>query len=386
MSEHLTTGTGRDIDPQHLILTIFGALILTALIAYGLWRSFHTQITIGVLALQTIALRILCVFSHNYDQILANVGRAQPQKVSAQTLWHLCTITGTAFLLPTLICLLCLIVLCAARAPKTLFRERYGLEGMARDLARIHPIGKAWVGGNPKLSEPAPVGHALRPMDPALRPEEWLARYAPGTGETTERAAQVFAALEAQLGTRWTDPLSLSAVELALFMAFAEYGARRKAEGLKLLEGLSEALAGNWKKGAIDRPLALGPAYIRRLKSAYSAGHWDDALAIAGRHAFVRPALMSLLQNARRKSGVANPSLFAVVQLVDRDLWLILSALAYPMPGRPVHAIVTTTCTEASAAMEHWRAECIAGSPLTAPQVSRTLTTLFLTEDASREN
>ena len=103
-------------------------------------------------------------------------------------------------------------------------------------------------------------------------------------------------------------------------------------------------------------------------------------MQIAQGHGWSRTVLMALLQAARQKAGVLNASLFSVVQLVDRDLWLILSALPYPMPGRPVHAIITTACTEAAGALEHWRAECRRKQPLHEPNISVTLDTLLSTD------
>ncbi|WP_338333622.1 hypothetical protein [Acetobacter sp. LMG 32666] len=373
-------GTGRDVDPENMILTALAIIVVATCLALLLWYEFHTQIAELVLYCAGAELRMISLFTHQYDQILVNLAHAQPEKVSGQTLWALCTLTGQAILLPSLGLFVVLGILCGIQAPRAIYRHRFGLEGMTRMLAKIHPIGQAWVGGAAKLTPPAPAGKPLRPMDPVLTPDEWLRRYAPGSTSDAETVHQCHDALVRQLGNPWSSPAELSAVELCLFMVFSLYYTRQKDQAQAMLESLSAALSGRWNKGEIKRFVQLDKTFTQKMKKTYAASNWTSGIEIASRHAYVRPALMSLLQEARRKSGVVNPSLFSIVQLVDRDLWLILCGLSYPMPGRPLHAIVTTTCTEAAGAVEHWRAECLQGTPLPDPQLALTLTALMTPE------
>lgn len=372
--------TGRDTDPDHVLLAIIGVILVIACLCLLLWYEFHTQIAILLLAFAGMELHVVSLFTHQYDHILDSLTHAKPDKVSAQTLWDLNTITGRIILFPTLGLFAVLGFLCAVKAPRAIYRQRFGLDDMTKMLATIHPIGQAWVGGKSKLSPPMPAGKPLRPMDPALTPEEWLLRYAPGSVDEPNTINRAYDTLVRQLGKHWTGPNSLSPVELCLFMTFSLYHARQKDQAQALLEKLSTALSGRWKNGEIRQFIQLDKKFIQQMKTTYDTGSWTIGLEIASRHAYVRPALMSLLQEARRRAGVVNPSLFAIVQLVDRDLWLILCALPYPMPGRPLHAIVTTTCVEAAGAMEHWRAECLDQTPCPDPQLERTLTTLMTAE------
>ncbi|MDE7548214.1 hypothetical protein PY793_09505 [Acetobacter fabarum] len=376
--------TGRDTDPDHVLLAIIGVILVIACLCLLLWYEFHAQIATVLLTFAGMELHVVSLFTHQYDHILNSLTHAKPDKVSAQTLWDLNTITGRIILLPALALFAVLGFLCAVKAPRAIYRHRFGLNDMTRMLAAIHPIGQAWVGGNPKLSPPQPAGKPLLPMDPPLTPDEWLLRYAPGSVDEPQTIRLAYDALSQQLGRVWEGPARLSGVELCLFMTFSLYHARQKDQAQTLLEKLSAALSGQWKKGEIRHFIQLDKKFSQQMQSLYEAGNWTVGIEIAARHAYVRPALMSLLQEARRKAGVVNPSLFSIVQLVDRDLWLILCALPYPMPGRPLHAIVTTSCTEAEGVMEHWRAECLSGTPCPAPQLERTLTTLMTTEANTR--
>lgn len=373
-------GAGRDVDPEQIIIMCLAITAVMTGLAFVLWYNFHTQIAIGLLSFAGVELRIEGLFTHRYDQILANLVHAQPEKVSARTLWTLCTITGKIILLPSLGLFTVLGILCAIKAPRAVYRHKFGLDGMTRMLASIHPVGSAWVGASPRLLPPAPAGKPLRPMDPVLTTGEWLQRYAPGPSGERETVLQAHNALVAQLGQLWTSPEKLTPAELCLFMAFSLYHDRQKDKAQQLLENLSSALSGRWKKGEIRKSVQLDRKFGQKMLTLYRSKTWTNALEIASRHAYVRPALMSLLQEARRKAGVVNPSLFSVIQLVDRDLWLILCALSYPMPSQPIHAIVTTTCTEAAGVTEHWRSECIAEKPCLEPQFAQTLTSLMTFE------
>lgn len=374
------SASGRETGPEQILFMIGGSLFLLCVAAYLLWQVAHTQIVMAVLFEQRLILHVASLFTDSYAPLLNKMAQAEPAKVSAATLWRLLGITGFLTLFPVLLLLGALGFVCGTRSPRTLYREQFGLNGMKHALSQIHPVGRAWIGYSAKLREPPPPSSPLRPMDPFLQPDEWLARYA---GEKPETAAQAQAAqnaLAAQLGTPWTDPQALSPVEQCLFMAFTLVCARRGEEAGTLLDTLSLALADRWDKGEITTPLTIPTRTVKQFRKTLSAGDWQIGIQIAQGHGWSRTVLMALLQAARQKAGVLNASLFSMIQLVDRDLWLILSALPYPMPGRPVHAVITTACTEAAGALEHWRTECRLGHPLPDPHVSATLDTLLSTD------
>lgn len=370
----------RDTGPGHILFLIGSTLFLLCVAGFLLWHFAHTQIVMIVLFEQRLTLLFASLFTDSYAPLLDRMAQADPQKVSAATLWQLLGLTGFLTLIPVLPLFGVLGFLCATRAPRALYRAQFGYDGMKQALAKIHPVGQAWIGYSAKLREPPPPSVPLRPMDPFLRPDEWLARYAGETPGTEAYAQAAQSALAAQLGNRWTGPLALSPVEQCLFMVFTLVCARRGDEAGKLLDALSLSLSGRWNKGEIAAPLTIGPRTVEEFRKSLSAGDWQIGIQIAHQHAWSRTALMTLLQTARRKAGVLNASLFSVIQLVDRDLWLILSALPYPMPGRPTHAVITTACTEAAGALEHWRAECRQQQPLPDPHIAATLDTLLSTD------
>lgn len=372
--------SGRETGVEQLLFIFGGTLFMLCVAGYILWQVAHTQIVMAVLFEQRLILHIASLFTDSYTPLLDKMALANPAKVSAATLWQLLDITGFLTLFPVLALFGVSALLCATRAPGTIYRNQFGLDGMKHALAQIHPIGRAWIGYSAKLREPPTAEQPLRPMDPFLRPQEWLARHAGDTPGTDAYACAAQSALAAQLGRPWAGPQSLSPVEQCLFMVFTLVCTRRVEEAQKLLETLSLALSGRWNKGEIAAPLTIPRKTVATLEKALASGDWQIGIQIAQGHAWSRTVLMALLQAARQKAGVLNPSLFSMIQLVDRDLWLILSALPYPMPGRPMHAIITTACTEAAGALEHWRAECRQGGPLSEPNTSATLDALLITD------
>lgn len=372
----------RALDPERLGSFFIGLAIGIALLLLFLWWTFHTQLATAILFVQGLELDLIGLFTHQYDSLRANLRDAIPERVSPGTLWTLCTITGSVLRWPVLIILLSLAVTVIVRAPRERYRQRFDLNGLQAALARIHPIGAAWVGGTFPLAEPAPVderrpaGHwTARPMDPALRLQEWKERFMSGPDLITRRR-QAVVALKAQLGSPWTGLSSLSPPEKVLFLAFALYIVRRKDDAQAVLEGFSSALSGALSNGAPDLPATLPPRFLKSLDQKISTEPLDPALVLARRHGWTRTVLLSLLQEARLKSGVVNPGLFAPVQLVDRDLWLILAAPSYPRDGRPSHHMTIAPCIEAAAAISHWVRECQAGEALTEPDVAPILAAL----------
>ena len=108
----------------------------------------------------------------------------------------------------------------------------------------------------------------------------------------------------------------------------------------------------------------------------------DDSLrapaeAIARRHAFTAPALMSLLTEARRRAGVLAPGQFAGLKLVDRSLWYALHSLGFEGdgPGQTSHP---NPRVEAAGARDHWTAERLLGRPIATPNIERALDAILV--------
>lgn len=364
----------RSHDPERIASLLIGVCVGIALFSFLLWLKFHTQIVEAVLFVQGYELRLIGLFTHRYDAVLVNLGDAVPERVSASTLWELCTLTGSVLRWPALVLLVILAALCLTRAPLERHRKRFGLEGMQKALAEIHPLGAAWLGKGLKLVRPSPPEAPLAPLDPALNLEEWRARYVRGNSAAQLRETTL-QALEAQLGGPWRGPLEASVAEKCLFVAFSFFIQRRKDEAQSVLENLSVQLKGTLKDGAPSNFAKVSKSFVATLDKQLKKESFRSTLKIAEQHAFTRPALLSLLQEARLKAGVVNPGLFAAIQFLDRDLWLVLSAASYPRDGLPPYVMAIASCPEAAAALAHWKAECLAGRPLTTPQISSLLKT-----------
>lgn len=362
----------RAFDPERLgsLLVVTGAA--TALLLFFLWWKCHTQIVIAVLAIQNIELDLIGLFSHQYDRLHEEVRRANPAEVSAPALWTLCTVTGQVLRWPVLAVILGLAGICLTRAPRELYRRRFGLDGMQATLARMYPSGSAWPGTALPLVDPAAPSEPLRPMDPALKREEWSTRYVVWKTED-DRKFSAAEALARQLGQRWSGLSVLTTAESCMFLALTLYTQRRKKEAQAVLDDLAKALAKGRRRHAPMQTMAVPAVFRRDLDRRLAAADLSAALEMASRHAWTRPALMTLLQEARLRCGVVNPGLFAVIQLLDRELWLVLAAVSYPMHGLPPYVMSTTACPEASAAIEHWIAECAGGKPISEPRIAATL-------------
>jgi len=370
-------GIGRN-DAERTIGVLLGGLVLFAILVCGLWYRFHTEISHVLLAEQHLTLRAFSLITHRYDGLRLDLEEALPERVTAAKLWQLFTITGSALRWPLAALIAAMAVLCIRRAPREQYRERLGLDGMQRTLARIHPVGSAFLGNDAVLVAPSPTAQALKPLDPALRIEEWKARYCQGdTQQARSDAAE--RALGDQLGTVWTSPEEASPIVQTLFVAFALQAERRKKDSAALLGRLSKSFSGCFDKGVPNKPLTV-PADISRLVRRYlKRNDWTKARDLTDKHAYSVPALLSLLQFARVQTGIFNPGLFACIQLVDRNLWLALSAVSYPRDGLPRHIVSIASCIEASGALEHWRAECEAGDKLHRKKIERSLEVLEIT-------
>lgn len=368
-------GSG-DMDPERIFLGGIAVFLAVAVMALLLWWKCHTQIALLVFWIQGAELRLIGLFTDQFRPVLVGLRHANPAHQTPQTLWRLSTLTGQILRWPALIIIALLAALCLLRAPRERYQERFGFTGMQKALAKLHPIGAAWAGVPVELTLPSSPPLPLKPMDPALSVTEWMARFAPAPDRKVQ-IRQIDDALRTQLGGRWGGPQNALVIEKCVFMVCALQMERKKDDALDLLGRLSQALAPGMKKGEPSTPLVIPKPFERHLSRVWKKHSWDKAIALTSPHGWSRPALLTLLQEARLRSGVFNPGLFSMIQLVDRSLWLTLSASAYPRYGMPRHLMSVAPCLEAAAAIEHWQAECGVGRPLETPAIQRTLSTLL---------
>ncbi|MCP1674163.1 hypothetical protein J2T57_001265 [Natronocella acetinitrilica] len=167
-------------------------------------------------------------------------------------------------------------------------------------------------------------------------------------------------------GTR-IDPEDLSPGRLVIFNAVKNALAtalvrHRKECRIKAGAALDRQQAIDFtKKMLSDRSLKT----IARSNPVKEAGRRVVAEDVMAAHGYVRPALMSLLDEAR-KSGVVAPVEFSWLKGEDRALWYCLHSV-----GRK------TPFVEAGGAFAHWEIERLIGRSLNRPEVHAAIEALI---------
>jgi intracellular multiplication protein IcmP len=212
-----------------------------------------------------------------------------------------------------------------------------------------------------------------RPADAALHAPEWIARYAATEGAFDEKAAR--RELMRQLGGPWKGGVGASPAVRCMLAVFALQGVQRREEAAALLGLLSEGLISDGVRQA-EGKAGAGPevplvfdtrtiAVADRVLATTDIAAW--AFEAMAKHHFATPGLMSVLNEARLRSGVMAPAQFAFLKLVDRPLWYALHGLGFEADGPLAHPHPTQR-VEALGARAHWAAERVAGTPIRTPE------------------
>jgi intracellular multiplication protein IcmP len=209
---------------------------------------------------------------------------------------------------------------------------------------------------------------------------EWSARYATDK-EGAFDEARARRELIAQLGDRWTEPAAATSTARCILAVFALHGVKRRAEAADLLGLLAEGLPRSRSEDGAgpDAPLAFDPnalALADRVLATVEVAGW--ALDVMEQHHFTTPGLMSVLNEARLRSGVLAPAQFAFLKMVDRRLWYALHALGFESDGPLAHPHPTMR-VEAIGAGAHWAAEQAAGAPIPAAEFGQAIAAIRAT-------
>ena len=372
---HHSSGSGRAAwasNDDYIAIGCAIILIGVGFFAYLAWDNYHAEISWGVFHLQHWKMQVIARFTNEYAQQDASVLAAHPEKASIWQLLGLLNNVGRFFRIPAAVLMLLLAAACYLRAAPSRYTRHFDLSGLRQEQAKYF----RWAG--------AMLGRALhlvridarnpRPADPALRVEEWVERYAMGrNGDLDEVAAK--RALIRQLGTRWQGLKDAAPHVRCMFAVFALQLGGRREEVLAFLGEMAETLPLTPTKGGggPEKPLTL-PADLMKLTDQVLADPdlRRPAVEIADRHAYTTPALMSLLNDARRRSGVLAPAAFNALKLVDRSLWYALHSLGFPGdgPGQNIHP---NPRVEALGARDHWAAERVTRRPLNVPEIGQAL-------------
>ena len=378
---HHSSGGGRAAwasNDDYIAIGCAIVLIGLGFFAYQAWITYHAEISWGVFYLQHWKMQLIAHFTDQYAQQDASVLAARPERATVWQLLGLMNNVGLFFRIPAAGLMLILAVACYLGAAPSRYCRRFDLTGLRQEQARYFRWAGAMLGRSLHLVR---IGKGEpRPADPALRVEEWAERYAKHkNGEFDEtRAAR---ALVRQLGDKWQGLANAKPHVRCMLAIFALHLGGRREEILQFLGNMAEALPlhpGDGKGGPA-KFLTLPEALIRLAdKVLIDSELRRPALEIANRHGYTTPALMSVLNEARRRSGVLAPAAFNALKLVDRPLWYALHSLGFPGdgPGQNIHP---NPRVEALGARDHWAAERAMRHPLSVPEIKQALDTIRTT-------
>ena len=309
---------------------------------------------------------------------------------------EICAAGGRVAALP--IALFCLRAAFAAARyrPDAAFRTRHDLDSLIRAQSESWPSSlrpaaidpSADSGPGPDAEEPAsaagrepPLSELLpafpdsperpRPLDRALRPEEWLS--AQGlVDDGSIAAAAVEAALAGQLTRKWRAAAALSGHERAFAACIGRFAA--DGEEPPLVASLETALAGSRRAGGAASAMRSDPALAAQVENAIAetAAKLDE---IASGHWWTETALIAIWSRGREGGGVLAPARFLWLKPEDRTLWYAVQSHG----GNPP--------VEAAGARAHYLAELQYGFPCPAPHVrlaARALLHSYLDREPAR--
>lgn len=350
------------------------AFALLAGIAVGggwfLWYKYHPQIATWVIAAQHWQMLVIAHITNRYEVLDRQALALDPSAVTAKTLYRLCYLVGLFYRVPAGVVITGLAVLCLVGNPPSRFTKVLNLDGLMKVQAKVFRTTAAFVGRD--LRPVAMAKGEPRPLDAALHGKEWVERYArkPDGNYDEDAAARE---LTRQLGPVWRGVAKAPEVVRCLLAAFALHAARERDAALAFLGDFSEAMAPQKKQGPAGPELSV-PAPPRIVAAADVVLRRPDLrpyLALANRHGFTAPAVMTVLHEARRRAGVLAPAQFNFIKLIDRRLWFALHALGFPGEEGTDEPVMPTPRIEAVGARDHWAAERLEGRPLFVPSLER---------------
>ena len=372
------SSNGRSSWPSGDDYTFFSLIVIAgglAIYSWLAWTYYHAEISRGFALLAHWHIAAIGGFTDDYDNLDRQLLTADYSRVTLNGIGAAATSIGAFFRIPVAGLLFLLAIVCFFRSTSSRFTRRLDLDGLIAEQAGSFRTIAAFATRKLRLSSLSPGDP--RPADPALHPAEWLDRFGMGRGGSYDRKL-IRAELVRQLGAPWQGPRKAAPHERVLFAAFALHLARRRGEALALLGDMAEALrpAGREPETGPPAPLSLPASLISKTDAILGDALCVEAGKVAARHAFTAPALMSLLTEARRRSGVLAPASFNGLKLVDRRLWYALHSLGFPSEGqsRTPHP---NPCAEAIGARDHWAVEMQIGHKMPTPSLDRAVAVLL---------
>ena len=352
-------------------MVAFGLLVGIAIGGgWILWYKYHPQIATWVIAAQHWQMRAIANVTDRYAVLDRQALALDPSTVTAKTLYRLCHLVGLFYRVPAGVVTGGLAVLCLVGNAPSRFTKVLNLDSLMKVQAKVFRTTAAFVGRN--LRPVAMAKGEPRPLDAALHGKEWVNRYARKLdGSYDEDAAR--RELTRQLGPVWRGVSSAPETVLCLLAAFALHAARQREAAQEFLGDFSEAMAPRQKEGPAgpEAPVPAPPHVVAAADVILRRPDLRPYLALADRHGFTAPAVMTVLHEARRRAGVLAPAQFNFVKLIDRRLWFALHSLGFPAEEGTEEAVMPTPRIEAVGARDHWAAERMEGRTLFVPSMER---------------
>ena len=369
-------GGGRNNPDQNPDSEMTGMItcVVIALILIALWYLYKPAIVYGVFGFmwpQIKALDVLGLLGERGRSALEDIGavfarQAEAQDVPFMFLYNVKVALGERMkwlFVPGIAILACV----------TAFKMKgngYASKMNLNSLARFQAL--EW--------RPAAVSAAFNPdksrkeLDQAMRPTDWLRankawRKREGNelgGMNVEEVNRLF---EAQLGPSWRglEPQHPTHVKALIVIFGLHYKGTMKTIGKGFLEekvSVSLALRGDISAiyaRNLDNPTSKEvEAQVEKLIAPHLADQKLMALCEKrmAKFAYMHTALVNLLTEARKESGVLPPAEFLWLKHVDRTLWYGMNNVG----RRAFH-------TEGAGIVSHYQAERIVGHALVEPHI-----------------
>jgi intracellular multiplication protein IcmP len=371
-------GNGRASWPSSDDTAIFNLIVIMAgfgIGAYLLWTNYHATISSAVMAVVHEEIGWLSNITDRFRIADQQMEMSDPSGVTLHDLYGILHATGAFVRIPAAALFAVLGFLCFIGAAPSRFKRAFDVEGLFREQVLRFPSSRAFV--RRKLSLVRLGEKALRPADYALTAGEWLDRFVCKPGAAFDEAL-AYRALAMQLGPLWKGSAKAEPIVRLLFAAFALHLVERRDDAVGLLGEVAAALDASRKEDGSGPTayLAVPRSIMRRVDELLRDTRWyEEAEKVASRHAFVAPALMTVLNHSRLRAGVMAPAQFAWAKLIDRSLWYALHSLGFESEGIGRYAHPNAR-VEAAGARDHWAVERAAGQPVPWPSVDRAIQSL----------
>lgn len=340
-------------------------------IFFFFWFNQHDLCLSAILYFFHTQIKILSFFTSSLASLDQQLYFIDYNKVTLHHVWSIQEMIGYYYRYPVLIVILISGFFCFHKTLTILFKRKFNLRKFMQEQAKNFPISATFS----KKEMPLCRIDLARPLmnDPALKLDEWVNRYATSSGQFDEEKAK--AELILQLGERWNGVEKASPLIRILYTVFALHLNNQSSQARKLLERFSQEVSN--ENIPASSPHKIPENVLKQAddlqKEIKNIKRLTDITAC---HAWSNTALMSLLYESRKQSGVFPPSFFVAIKLIDRKLWYALHSLGFPGKNfsKKNHP---NPYIEAAGARAHWEREVFVKKPLASPQFSIVIKTIL---------